>query len=129
MRALMPEIERQIADGVHWDDVIAALNAGGLEVSRETFKSYLYRYRRDRRSANASPISVEQNTDRNTGPDTGAMEDGNPPLETPEPEPDNVTANEPSLGDILDPRKRDAITDRYMQQKPTLIGKKRSESK
>lgn len=139
LRALMPEIERQVSEGKRWEDIIAHLNEAGLEIPRETFKSYLYRYRRKLRSASAQPAitqpadieptAPERNTDRNTGIDPEPITDGNPDSDTPSPEPDPVEAKRPTLADILDAKKSNALTDQYMNSRKPLLGRKRSENK
>ncbi len=139
LRALMPEIERQVSGGARWEDIIAHLNAGGLEVTRETFKSYLYRYRRNQRSASAQPanpqtanaetIAPERITDRNTGTDPEPIMDGNPDGETPKPESDSEAETERRFEDAFDPKKRDAYADQFMNQRPILIGRNRSDKK
>lgn len=135
LRALMPDIDRRVREGVEHETIIAGLADAGLTINLNTFRSNLYRYRAklkgdNGRSLSAPPIAPEpQNTDRNTGPDYEPIPDGNSDGETPAPEPETVTAPNSSLNDILDPRKRDANTDQYMQRKPVLIGRNRSEKK
>lgn len=54
LRALMPAIDQRINDGVRHQDIVDALNAhGGLaaEVKLQTFRSYLFRYRRAARAS------------------------------------------------------------------------------
>ncbi len=56
LRALMPIIDQRIKDGVSHQDVVDALNAhGGLatKVKLQTFRSYLFRYRKKARTARA----------------------------------------------------------------------------
>lgn len=146
VRAYMPEIERRLADGVSRQAIIEWLAEGGIEMSLPTFKSYLQRYRSSKARSASKPTGSSStphipasggeispvrdlNTDRNTGPDHEPIPDGNSDGEIPAPEPETVTAPDSSLNDILDPRKRDANTDQYMQRKPVLIGRNRSEKK
>ena len=52
--ALWPLIEEKIKQGVSYAQIVDALNADGLPISRNTFKTYLYRHRKKRRKAPAS---------------------------------------------------------------------------
>ena len=45
LRALMPDIERQLATGIQLKAIQAALLSGGLEFTLTTLKTYLYRFR------------------------------------------------------------------------------------
>ncbi|AIY44232.1 hypothetical protein LT85_p053 (plasmid) [Collimonas arenae] len=47
LRSLMPEIERKLAEGVQFKDVLEALKIGGLEFDLATFKTYVYRFRKE----------------------------------------------------------------------------------
>ncbi|MBW6533210.1 hypothetical protein KZ820_20910 [Sphingomonas sp. RRHST34] len=115
--------------------IIEWLAEGGIDLTLLTFKSYLYRYRQETKGKTPPAQTVplpqpdQPNTDRNTGPDLEPITNGNSDGETPVPEPETEPAPESSLNDILDPRKRDANTDQYMQRKPVLIGRNRSEKK
>jgi hypothetical protein len=135
LRALMPEIERQLSAGARYEDIVAHLNAGGLEITFSTFKSYLYRSRLDQRLAQAqlaepglSPVrrvEPEQNTDCNTATNSEPTEDSNPPSELPEP--DTGPIDNRSLADILDAKKSDAWMDQFFDRRPRLlIGRNRT---
>ncbi|MGZ9709270.1 hypothetical protein ACXX82_00315 [Glaciimonas sp. GNP009] len=45
LRALLPDIERQLAAGVQLKAIQAALHSGGLELTLATLKTYVYRFR------------------------------------------------------------------------------------
>ncbi|MDY7536419.1 hypothetical protein RGV33_32885 [Pseudomonas sp. Bout1] len=45
-RKVMPIIEAQLKAGVRRQAILDVLKAQGIEISMETFKSYLYRYRK-----------------------------------------------------------------------------------
>lgn len=131
LRALMPEIVAKVEAGVSHDEIIETLNASGFDLKLTTFRSNLYRYRQKQsQDAPALPQTSPphpSNSDRQTGRDPEPITDGNPQSEVEAPEPETSPELEGTLSDILDPKKRDALTDRYFQ-KPALIGRKRSKS-
>jgi hypothetical protein len=133
IRALMPEIERRMADGVTRVGIIEWLAEREIEVTRATLKSYLQRYRQGTRSQSQlaptlpQTIPALENTDRNTGTDPEPITDGNPDGETRMPEPDSEAQPERSFEDSIDPKKRGAYADQFMNRQPKLIGRKRSE--
>lgn len=45
-RQLMPLIEAKIKEGVRHDEILAALNANGFDLSESTYKTYLARNRK-----------------------------------------------------------------------------------
>jgi len=134
LRALMPEIERQLSAGARSEDIVAHLNAGGLEITFSTFKSYIYRNRIDQRSTQGQPVEAklppvervepERNTERNTSANSESIEDGNPASELPEP--DTVAVDKPSLADLLDAKKSAAYIDQFMTRRPLLVGRNRN---
>jgi hypothetical protein len=46
LKVLMPEIDRKVSQGVKHEDIVQALAEDGLTVSLATFRTNLYRYRR-----------------------------------------------------------------------------------
>lgn len=46
VRAMMPQIQEQLANGVPYADIVAALNEAGLELAPRNFETILYRYRK-----------------------------------------------------------------------------------
>lgn len=133
IRAMMPEIERRLEDGVTRQGIIEWLAESGIEVTHATFKSYLQRYRaRTRSQPTSAPSAIpalpaQPNTDRTNGTDPEPITDGNPDRESPMPEPDTVQDESPKLADILDAKKSEALTDQYMNRNRPIIGRKRSE--
>lgn len=127
--ALMPEIDAKMKAGVGQGEIVETLNRGGLKITIGIFRTYLYRYRRNRRDSSpiARPIENFPHSDRIAGNDPEPITDGNPQPEIEAPEPESLSELDGSLSDILDPKKRDALTDKYFQ-KPALIGRKRSKS-
>ncbi len=47
LRGLMPDIDAQVRAGIRHEEIIEALKAGGVDLNLNTFRSYLYRYRRN----------------------------------------------------------------------------------
>lgn len=60
---MFPAIEQKLAEGVTHAEILALLNANGFELTERTYKSYLYRFRKRRRSsapaANPVPFSAQ----------------------------------------------------------------------
>lgn len=54
IRQVMPVIEKQLAAGVTREAILEVLKAQGIEVSLDTLKSYLYRYRKAQRERGQS---------------------------------------------------------------------------
>ena len=50
LRSLWPTIEEKLAEGVSHAAVLATLNEGGFDLTERTYKSYLYRFRKQRRA-------------------------------------------------------------------------------
>lgn len=51
LHSLFPAIEQKLAEGVSHKAILALLNASGFDLSERTYKSYLYRYRKRRRTS------------------------------------------------------------------------------
>ncbi len=63
IRKVMPVIEKQLRAGVRRQAILDVLKEQGIEVSMDTLKSYLYRYRKAQRgnqAKTASPAPVPQ---------------------------------------------------------------------
>ena len=69
LRGVMPEIDRQVRDGVRYAEILAVLSANGLTVKHDTLRIYLYRYRkkltgsgqgsaRERAGASVAPLRL-----------------------------------------------------------------------
>ena len=46
LRAVMPEIDKRVREGVRHDELIEMLNIHGFDLKLNTFRKYLYRYRK-----------------------------------------------------------------------------------
>ena len=50
LQRLWPTIERKLAEGVSHAEILGLLNENGFALTERTYKSYLYRYRKRRRT-------------------------------------------------------------------------------
>lgn len=50
LQSLWPKIEEKLAEGVSHAEILALLNQSGFELTERTYKSYLYRFRKRRRT-------------------------------------------------------------------------------
>ena len=50
-RNLWPAIEARLADGVTHAEILRLLNSNGFELTERTYKSYVYRFRKQRRTS------------------------------------------------------------------------------
>ena len=55
LRGLWPAIERRLVDGVSHAEILRLLNENGFALTERTYKSYLYRYRKRRRTTERQP--------------------------------------------------------------------------
>ena len=64
LQRLWPEIEEALARGVLHAEILALLNAQGFTLTERTYKSYLYRYRKRRRTTGqqSARICLAENT-------------------------------------------------------------------
>lgn len=99
MRELMPEIDDRVKAGVSHLEIVNLLNSQGLKINLDTFRVYLYRYRKKRGLTRKLNTSTE----------------GSGTLPT-----NNDVENERGLDDIMNPKKREDITQKYMNKKPIL---------
>ncbi|MFV0624676.1 hypothetical protein ACBY01_11810 [Sphingomonas sp. ac-8] len=128
----MPVIEERLAAGVAQRDIVAVLQEGGIAVRLATFKSYLHRDRARQRKEPSGPRQVDPDPPRSEQGHFGKVCGPNP-APTSAVATDAETAdrtNEPigarmTLAEWIDPRNRDILTDKYMTQKPSLIGRRR----
>lgn len=67
---LLPAIEQKLAEGVAHSEILALLNANGFELTERTYKSYLYRYRKRRRTS-GPPLHLGQLFEQPTLPTVG----------------------------------------------------------
>jgi len=47
----MPEIDLKVREGVSHEDIVATMYASGVDINLHTFRSALYRYRKQQRDA------------------------------------------------------------------------------
>lgn len=114
LRGLMPEIDKRVREGVQHEEIIDTLNANGFDLNLNTFRSYLYRYRKKVRAGEAPAKPTKSATTAN----------GNSPVEDAgedEQLPDEVS---PSLADALDARKRDQLGDKYLSRQRPIFNKR-----
>jgi hypothetical protein len=52
--SLLPVIEQKVAEGITHGEILNLLNANGFELTERTYKSYLYRYRKRRRTSGSA---------------------------------------------------------------------------
>lgn len=58
LRGLFPAIEQKLAEGSSHREIQALLNNNGFELTDRTYKSYLYRYRKKRRTTGQLPAAT-----------------------------------------------------------------------
>ena len=58
LQSLWPTIEAKLAEGVSHAEILGLLNESGFDLSERTYKSYLYRYRKRRRTAGQQPARI-----------------------------------------------------------------------
>lgn len=81
LRQLMPDIDRRVREGVGHEEIVETLNRHGIEVKLETFRKYLYRYRKKAKSTEAALAPTEKqgaSTRPTTAPVTGGKPDISP---------------------------------------------------
>lgn len=55
LRELMPTIEAKVASGVRHEDILDALNSHGFDLTERTYKTYLYRFRKEVKTGKKKP--------------------------------------------------------------------------
>ena len=85
LRGLWPTIEKKLAEGVSHAEILGLLNENGFALTERTYKSYLYRYRKRRRSPERQPATkpVATVTGENAGLAQGATSPGSTEAERP----------------------------------------------
>ena len=58
LQSLWPTIEAKLAEGVSHAEILGLLNESGFDLSERTYKSYLYRYRKRRRTIGRQPAPI-----------------------------------------------------------------------
>lgn len=105
---------KALIEGIQHEEIIGTLNANGFDLNLNTFRSYLYRYRRKLRGTEAriSPVKSPASADCNSSVQvTGEGEKL----------PDDAS---PSLADTLDARKRAELGDQYVSRQRPLFSKR-----
>jgi hypothetical protein len=59
IRALLPEIEAKISEGLSHRQIYDALQKSGFAFSFKTYETYLHRYRKKQRTIKTAPVSYE----------------------------------------------------------------------
>ncbi|ELA9292957.1 hypothetical protein QUO15_004419 [Vibrio parahaemolyticus] len=129
LRTVMPEIDARVRSGVQHQEIIETLNEQGFDINLNTFRSYLYRYRKKVNQGKAEkvdctnhnesglhkpesePPSEANNTDGNLSVEDGGN-GGNQKAETTE------------FNDLLDGQKRDAFSEKYMNMRKPISHKR-----
>ena len=57
LRSVWPLVEKKLASGTSHADVLRALNEGGFDLTERTYKSYVYRLRKERRDGKRPHIA------------------------------------------------------------------------
>ena len=114
LRAVMPVIDRKVREGVRHEDIVEALQAAGLRVSLNTFRVNLYRYRKRNRVQGAASTSAHPKTHNS------------PPAAPGEAGPVAAAGDaDAAFEAALDPKRREALANRYLTRRPPIVGKKR----
>ncbi len=114
LRRIMPDIDRRVREGIQHEEIIVTLNANGFTLNLNTFRSYLYRYRR----------AVQG--DRQPVPAAHTVPDGG--LPAPAADPASPADLPPSLDDLFDPIRRDALGEKYLGRTRPLFQKGKSQT-
>lgn len=145
LRTVMPEIDARVRSGVQHQEIIETLNEQGFDINLNTFRSYLYRYRKKVNQGKAEKVDcTNQNTEVNA--DTEKMDCTNhneSGLHKPETEPPteanntdgnlsvedggnggNQKAETTEFNDLLDGQKRDAFSEKYMNMRKPISHKR-----
>ena len=70
LQSLWPTIEEKLAEGVAHAEILGLLNENDFNLTERTYKSYLYRYRKRRRTTSKQPTRI--GFTENTGPQSDA---------------------------------------------------------
>lgn len=105
LRPVMPEIDRRVREGVRHDEIVAALNANGIALSLNTFRTYLYRWRK-KAGPTAAPPPERRGLPRHANT--------KPPVADPRPRVESPVRDRPDLDAVLDQAQRDEFSERYL---------------
>lgn len=122
VREHLPWLQSEIADGAIVDELLKALEEDhGIRVSKRNLEQILYRARKKARIGEA-PVAATPTAPTVTAPRPVAV---GPAAKTPAPAaPAASQTTDGGLADVLDPKKRDAFADKYVNQKPRLFAAK-----
>lgn len=129
MRTLLPSIERQISQGIHYREIVEALNQNGFEISFNTFVVTLKRVRQEQKAGKGESNIQPEPSSAENGEE---MESESSLEEKVEDEKLDVseTANTQDLNTVLSSRDREDYGDKYTARKPIgIMGKNRSPKK
>lgn len=128
LRTIMPEIDRRVREGVQHQEIIDALNEQGFDINLNTFRSYLYRYRKKVSQEGGKEVDCTNQGLRNPEaepPEPASTTDGNSSVEDSGEEiPQDDDAQTSSFDDLFDSQKRDAFSDKYMSQRRPISTKR-----
>lgn len=122
LRTIMPEIDKRVREGVQHQEIIDVLNEQGLDINLNTFRSYLYRYRKKAQKEGLRNPEPKP-------PEPASATGGNSSVEgSGEENPRDDKAQTSNFEDVFDNQKRDAFSEKYMSQRRP-ISTKRSKDK
>lgn len=105
LKKLMPTIHQRLLEGISQEVIIRTLSNNGLEINHNTFRTHLYRYRK---KLNFSKSSENSNFQK-----TGSIDK-------------KIVSNAPSLEELLDPKKREGLGEKYAHLKSPLFKNSRN---
>jgi hypothetical protein len=114
LRAVMPVIDRKVREGVRHEDIVQALEAAGLRLSLNTFRSYLYRYRKRHQAQEAASTSAHPKAHSSPAAAAGEAEAAGVDR-----------GADAAFEAALDPKRREALGDSYLNRRPPIVRKKR----
>lgn len=123
LRGVMPEIDKRVREGVQHEEIIETLNASGFDLKLNTFRSYLYRYRKKLQSRPASPGKAKP-----AGNANGNLQ-AESPLSDDKPSQDETASTADKLDELLSAQKRGDLGNQYLAQSRPILGKNRSQKK
>jgi hypothetical protein len=111
LRRMMPDIDRRVREGIQHEEIISTLNANGFNLNLNTFRSYLYRYRKTLQAVEGAASSSR----------AASAPDAVLPAAAP-------AVKAPALDDVLDPIRRDAIGAQYLGRTRPLFQKGKNQT-
>lgn len=108
LKSIMPEIDRKVTEGVSHEDIVEALREEGFIISLPTFRTNLYRYRREMKGREETEGVKE--IEVVTRHSSEKLDRSNIALPLPDADFDAA----------LDPKARDNLTAKYMNPRPII---------